>query len=197
MTDTFDDETDSLAAGDNLIRSYGLFWERDAIDWEQEELLGHRRHYKRTSKNLQSKKKECNAWEQRGIYALYSQFKLVYVGMASSSAQGIGSRLHSHHTKARMRGRWDTFSWFGIDSYNDSAVRVPYKEGRVSESTLVRTLELVSILIAAPLLNRAEGKFKGAEQIVQDTSHAKRKPEDLILDEIKSLRDELLKRNHS
>jgi len=197
MTDLSEEEVQPGALGDTLIRSFGLYWTRDAVDWESKKLLGDRRHYKLTVKNPTAKKRHCDVWKQHGIYALYSNFKLVYVGLANSIDEGIGSRLYSHHTKPRMQGRWDAFSWFGIDAYDNEGRPVLYKTAPVSGPTIVRTLELVSILVADPPLNRSQGRFKGAEQIVQDTSKAPPKPEHLmedLLEEIKNLRGELKKR---
>ena len=127
---------------------------------------GHRGHYRQTVKNLSRKEKLVEVWAQRGIYAIYSGFKLVYVGEANS-AEGIGARLYSHHTKPRLHRRWDSFSWFGIDGYAADGSLVPYKDVTISGSTIARTLELVAILVADPPLNRAQGRFKGAEKIGQ------------------------------
>ena len=107
MSKTPDLESKASTAGETLIQSYGEYWSKDAINGKNKEIRGHRRHYKVTVKNPTAKEKLCNVWEQRGIYALYKDFKLIYVGLASTSASGIGSRLLSHSTNRRMKDRWD------------------------------------------------------------------------------------------
>jgi hypothetical protein len=168
-----------------LIRAYGEYWSRTAVDWKSKELSGQRRHYRKTSKSLESREKRCNAWEQRGIYALYSDFKLIYVGMASSS-DGIGSRLYAHHEKPRLTRRWDSFSWFGIDGFDHEGKRTSYAPIEVNPNLLVRSLELAAILIADPPLNRSQGRFKGAEQLDQVV------PEDWSSTELELLREILV-----
>ncbi len=155
------DEDHEQAAG-SLIRAYGEYWSRRAIDWESGELKGQRRHFKVTSKNATPKAKMCDAWKQVGIYALYDHYKLVYVGMASSE-KGLGDRLLAHHTKPRLSGRWDSFSWFGLRSFDEAGVIEQFKSHNVDATSIARTLELVSILVADPPLNRAGGRFAKAE----------------------------------
>lgn len=133
-------------------------------------MQGRRRHYRQNKNNVSRKVREVEAWGQRGIYAIYSDFKLVYVGEAISS-EGIGARLFAHHSKPQLHGRWDSFSWFGIDGYNADGKPVPYQPIKVTAPTIARTLELVAILVADPPMNRAQGRFKGAERI--DQAHAK------------------------
>ena len=170
MPKTSDHENEAPTMGQTLIQSYGEYWSKDAVDGKNTEILGHRRGYKKTVKSPTAKEKVCNVWEQRGIYALYKDFKLIYVGLASSSSGGIGSRLQSHCTNRRMKDRWDSFSWFGIDSYGTNGELKRYVATKVDESTIARTLELVAILVADPPMNRSQGKFKGAERIVQAPS---------------------------
>jgi len=50
---------------------------------------------------------------QIGIYALYKNKKLVYVGKSGSGKKpNIASRLANHHRN--MAGKWNRFSWFGF-----------------------------------------------------------------------------------
>jgi hypothetical protein len=157
----------SLLTGGTLIRAYGEYWSRDAVAWTSKTMLGERRHYKKTVRNKTAKVKTCDVWGQHGIYALYSDFKLVYVGLAQQKDGGIGSRLWAHNKYARMANRWDSFSWFGINRYDEKRKMRPYSKRGVSEATIIRTLELIAILIANPPLNRSQGRFKGAEKILQ------------------------------
>ena len=72
----FEEEEQDAGTG-SLVRSYGEYWSREAVDWDLGKIEGHRRHYKANSKNLNKKVRECDIWKQRGIYALYKDFALV------------------------------------------------------------------------------------------------------------------------
>lgn len=94
-----------------FIRSYGMFWDRDEVDWSpgsgnarQFRLLG---RVGTRSPRLQI----CDFRSQRGIYVLYDVHGACYVGLAR--AQDIGNRLRAH-TRGHLSGEWDRFSWFGF-----------------------------------------------------------------------------------
>lgn len=98
-----------------FIRAYGLFWDRDQVDWTGEdsggrlELLG-RRHENRPALQV------VNLWDQRGIYILYNDYGPYYVGKTLGDSLCLGARLR-HHALGRNgsphSGKWDRFSWFG------------------------------------------------------------------------------------
>src|ERR1700680_4765828 len=50
--------------------------------------------------------------EQRGIYALYANYDLVYVGQTGAGDDRLFKRLKVHRTD-HLAERWDRFSWFG------------------------------------------------------------------------------------
>jgi hypothetical protein len=183
-----DDERE-LTSKETLIKAFGLFWSESAVNWKGKKLYGERQHYKANKRRPIGREPLCNAWEQQGIYALYSDFKLVYVGMTTSQ-QGLGARLNDHRTEHQVAGRWDAFSWYGLRAYDDKGKLQSYKAPRaVNAETLARTLELSAILIAEPLLNRAAGKFPGAERILQrKIAHTSEEEKlDSILREIRRL----------
>lgn len=159
----------SVSNDSSLIRAYGLYWVRDAVKWDSKprRLPGLRMNAKVTARNSVEKKRHVDVWTQRGVYALYSDGKLMYVGLADS-VEGIGDRLYSHHTKPRLTGRWDAFSWFGINGFDTTGNLVEVPSITTSPKALIRALELIVILTADPLMNRASGKFAGAERINQD-----------------------------
>ena len=137
-----------------IIKSYGEFWSREGIDSAKRELLGRRRNHKT----------RCNMWNQRGIYALYENFRIVYVGKADD--RGIGRRL-TEHCKDRLRKRWDSFSWFGVQEFDASGSPRPYQSERSTQAEAIRSMELLGILLSDAPLNRQQGKFPGAEKIWQ------------------------------
>ena len=59
-----------------MIRTYGLFWKADDVFWGKPKnagsLLG--------SKSQSPKAVAIDFREQRGIYALYGDYELVYIG---------------------------------------------------------------------------------------------------------------------
>jgi hypothetical protein len=94
-----------------LIRAYGQYWNPDIVDWGKQgpgnkgQLLGSGKWGATTI--------DIDVWDQHGIYVLHDEFRCVYVGQ--TSGQFLGKRLRDHLTD-RFAGRWDMFSWFGIDS---------------------------------------------------------------------------------
>ena len=94
-----------------LIKSYGLFWSAEEIDWYPGNgakgafrLLGRRGA---TAANLEL----ADFRGQQGIYILYGNFGPYYVGLTRK--QGLGKRLKDH-LEDQLAGKWDRFSWFGF-----------------------------------------------------------------------------------
>jgi len=116
-----------------LIKAYGEYWNRAKIDWTVGVLGGRLKG-----------KIQVNAWNQRGVYALYDHFNLVYIGQAES--QDLGKRLRQHHTD-RFAERWDSFSWFGLCAFDRKTSKLldPDIAG-VTETSAIRSIELVAIL---------------------------------------------------
>jgi len=127
-----------------LIRAYGLYWNPDAVNWRDCELIG--------KTKIQKKSYEINYWNAQGVYVLLRDFTPVYVGKAIS--RRLGYRVQDHLTD-RFAGRWDMFSWFSISSPAKISlgVKSPGLRG-VKPRTVVDTLEALSILITDPPLNR-------------------------------------------
>lgn len=161
-----------------LIKTYGEFWSRDCIITSRRQIAGRRKN----------NKLNCNVWDQRGIYALYENFKIVYVGQADD--RGIGRRL-SEHCKDRFRKRWDSFSWFGVCEFDSSGKARPYVRRSSPQSDTIRSLELLAILVSDAPLNRQQGKFPGAEKVWEVSSEkitdVSRKLDE-ILEEVRSLK---------
>lgn len=87
-----------------LVTSFGMFWRRDQVDWSKgnrSRILGHQA----------GNEKEINFAGLIGVYLLHDGARTVYVGRVSKPRMGL--RLFEH-TKDRLSGRWDRFSWFGL-----------------------------------------------------------------------------------
>jgi hypothetical protein len=143
-----------------LIKAYGEYWSRARVDWKNRNLHG-----------VLKGKQRINAWRQRGIYALYDRFTIIYIGQAE--ARDLGKRLDEHR-RDRFADRWDSFSWFGICELSKAGEVLPSKKQTVTPEAVIRSIELMAILLSNTPLNRARGKFPGSRKVWQrDTIHQK------------------------
>jgi hypothetical protein len=94
-----------------FIRSYGLFWSADEINWfrsdENRDRFSMLGRLGKRGPNLQV----CDFRFQRGIYVLYDDYGPYYVGLTRVGT--LGNRLKQHRTDDHA-GMWDRFSWFGF-----------------------------------------------------------------------------------
>lgn len=171
------------------VKSYGLFWRADAIDWFPGH--GNRNSFRllgRIGKNRPSIK-VADFRRQQGIYILYDQYGPAYVGLAKGDR--LGARLKDHHAD-HLNAKWDRFSWFGFNPVGES----PNEEGilpldqpppDVTDDTSTTIGDLEALLIAAmgPKLNYQKMRFDEAERWEQiahrewlDTYRARAAPND-------------------
>lgn len=143
---------------ESVIQNYGLHWLDDRSAPVSQSLYG-------------SAKNQANApadaivdfREQRGIYALYDDYKLVYVGQTTAALW----RRFSLHRK-EYQGRWNMFSWFGTRyvTQNGLSIRsdtVP----RQQKADVLKVLEALVIAISDPKLNGQSGQFRDAVRYYQ------------------------------
>lgn len=146
-----------------LIRTYGQFWNPDAVDWGKQgpgnkgTLLGTTKH--------NGSALDLDFWEQVGIYVLHDEFRTVYVGQVMD--QPLGKRLRDHLTD-RFSGRWDMFSWYGLKGLTKTG-KLQKKAGgkNVTPGTVATTLEAFGILLTDAPLNRKREKIPSAIQVEQ------------------------------
>ena len=92
-----------------MIWNYGLHWHFDRVEWGCPGIAGALGGIEEgTSDGF------VDFREQRGIYALYSDYGLVYIGQTGSGNNRLFGRLNSHRITGHLSGRWCRFSWFGI-----------------------------------------------------------------------------------
>lgn len=147
----------------NLIRQFGEFWNPDMVSWGKKgpgnggKLIG---EVKGDNGWV-----NINFWEARGVYVLYDNFTITYVGKAID--QPLGKRLRDHLSD-RLAGRWDMFSWYSLSSirWAQNDVRVPGTR-QISPDTMINTLEALCIAIAEPRLNRRKEALPGALEATQ------------------------------
>lgn len=137
-----------------IIKTYGMYWARDVINWNSRpKLLGVQNYGAET----------VNFSEIRGIYLLYDNREVIYIGQAVE--QGILKRLVVH-TKDRLAGRWNRFSWFGFDGVKaDGSLSMSPITVKLDLNDLANTLEGVLIEGLEPRQNRKAGNMFGDEYL--------------------------------
>jgi hypothetical protein len=146
-----------------MIRSYGVHWHIDRVFWGRQNnagtLLG--------AASRSSRARPVDFREQRGIYALYADYELVYVGQTGAGNDRLFHRLKCHRTD-HLSERWNRFSWFGTQWVtqqhqlsNDTAAV------HQSVEAALNMLEAVSIAISEPRLNLQRGRWGGTTQYYQ------------------------------
>lgn len=150
----FDDESDpDIGPQRQVITSFGMFWQRDLIDWNRSpKLLGH-----------QEGGVEVNFSAQRGLYLLYDGREVIYVGR--STERPLGQRLFEH-TKDRLAVRWDRFSWFGLLPVNGDGTLGILPES-YSREYLIQALEALLIEAVEPRQNRQRGDDMTSYEFLQ------------------------------
>lgn len=146
-----------------MITHYGLFWSERDIFWGKQknpgELLG-REHEPLGRRGAPTKSERSKARNYRdfiGLYCLYGDGALLYVGEAGlDTKRNLFERLKEHR-KGPMAGRWDRFSWFGREKIG--------KECDVKAA--LGQLEATVIAIVNPGFNKQSGTFAGAVQVYQ------------------------------
>jgi hypothetical protein len=139
-----DEDQESLKKATGGIKAYGAYWSRASIKWDSPKLLGRQ----------QIGADPVDLSKQIGVYLLYHEREVVYVGRATD--RPIIKRLQEHD-KDRLKARWDRFSWFGLYSVSAKG-KVTEDQPTVSDSeALIRTLEAVLIEAMEPRQNRRGG----------------------------------------
>lgn len=141
-----------------LINAFGMYWRRDYVLWNQTpKILG----------QYQIDSDLVDFSEQKGVYILHSESRVIYVGRTTE--QTFGTRLNQH-TVDRLNGRWDRFSWFGVLSVSDNATLSKVPPEKFDLEMLIVTMEALLIEGLEPPQNRKRGdQFRAVEFIqVQD-----------------------------
>ena len=112
----------------------------------------------------QALSKAVDFGKQKGIYILYDQHTVIYVGRCID--RPLGRRLYEH-TGDRLGSRWNRFSWFGLlDVTQEGNLR--QSAVNVSLAALVATLEALLIEALEPPQNRKRGDDFSAVEYIQD-----------------------------
>ncbi|MBS7349371.1 MAG: hypothetical protein KIG95_04310 [Comamonas sp.] len=143
-----------VEGSDSIIRSFGMYWQRDLVVWRNDPKLYGKQ---------QAASKSINFGKQKGIYILYDHHTVVYVGR--SVDRPLGKRLYEH-TADRLGSRWNRFSWFGLlEATDDGGLQeTPFNN---SLSTIIATLEALLIEALEPPQNRKRGDDFSAIEYIQ------------------------------
>lgn len=140
----------------SLVVSAGFFWDAAKVEWgsrgKKGALLGVLPNAKKAD--------PIDFSDQVGVYALYAEYRLVYVGQTGKGNQALLKRLREHRVDD-LAGRWDRFSWFGVRRV--LGVGSLSKKNAGFHPSLVDVLDQIEgILIhaAEPALNRQRGRLK-------------------------------------
>jgi hypothetical protein len=138
-----------------LVRSIGLFWREDCVYWgsgnKAGTLLGVPFNAK-TSEPIDFR-------DQIGIYALYADYQLVYVGQAGSGEQTMFARLKQHR-KNDLAGRWNRFSWFGVlRALGDGRLSSKREALHPKLPDVLNHIEAILIHSSEPPMNGQGGRF--------------------------------------
>lgn len=140
-----------------MIRTYGLHWSSDKVHWGTQgpggagRLLGCER--------LGDRENPVDFRDQTGIYALYYDFDLVYVGQTRAGNNRLLRRLRSHLSD-HLAERWNRFSWFGTRWVKkENRLSADAKAPPLETDRALNILEAVAIAIAEPRLNLQRGSW--------------------------------------
>ena len=150
-----------------MFRSYGLFWREDRVfwGWGRGSAKGHlygRKVDSRTGKTTSKDKVDFK--DQIGIYALYYNFELVYVGQVGASTtddkgRTLFARLKDHRDGHNSE-RWDRFSWFGLRDVSDKELTdIRTAKLEVTKGQILNMFEAVMIALSEPQLNLQRGRM--------------------------------------
>ncbi len=133
-----------------IIGAYGLFWQRNLVDWQSHSwrMLGRQGLNKGTIQIVDFRR-------ARGVYVLYDDVGVYYVGLASG-VTGIGGRLKDH-LNDQHDSRWTRFSWFAFDrpgdaSDDDGVTRIEQYDSVDVETPVLRDRNEIRLQIRFALL---------------------------------------------
>jgi hypothetical protein len=168
-------ESDASGEESGIVQAFGMYWQRDKVDWEVSPSL-----YGWQNEGAE----KVNFGEQRGVYLLHDGHRVIYVGR--SIRRPLGRRLYEH-TKDRLGGRWDRFSWFGIMGVTQEGNLTEDVDLNPDKDKLIATLESILLESIEPPQNRKRGEgFRAVEYLqVEDPTLEDQKLAE-FLDQVKN-----------
>lgn len=140
----------------SLIVTAGFFWSESQVEWGGRGKKGRLLGVLSTAKRAQP----VDFSDQVGVYALYAEYTLVYVGQTGKGTQALLKRLREHR-RDDLAGRWNRFSWFGVRRMlNKGSLSKKNAAFHPSLIDVLDQVEGVLIHVAEPPLNRQRGRLK-------------------------------------
>lgn len=154
-----------------MITHYGLFWSAADVLWSGRRgkkgcLLGRERsRLERKGRPTRDEyERSIDYSEYIGIYCLYRDSQLIYVGEAGlGNSSTLYGRIRAHRSD-NLADWWDEFSWFGR---SPSATRTTAEVVDVFAQ-----MEAVLIAVNNPGFNKQSGTFVGAIPVFQVPNEA-------------------------
>ena len=168
-------EGDSAQLPSEVFTCYGLYWRPENIFWGEpgKSTLEKDRKGKMLGvpstigkKGRVNPEKWIDVSRQEGIYVLYRDFSIIYVGQARRKGASLIDRLREHKN-ANQSGRWNRFSWFGT-AKNGEKIESESRTLSFAKEKLLDHLEAILLAAAEPPFNRQGGRFgKKIQQLDQ------------------------------
>ncbi len=146
-----------------MITHYGLFWSESDVFWGRPkragQLLGRAKTPlgRRGAPTKNERDKSSDYRDFVGLYCLYGDGELLYVGEAGLSKGSTLFKRLKDHRKDSLAGRWDSFSWFGRKK----------SKGQCNVALALAQLEAAAIAMINPGFNKQSGTFGNAMQVFQ------------------------------
>jgi hypothetical protein len=148
-----------------LIKTFGLFWRRDEVEWNPG--IGHTFRLMGRNRDRNPGLWLADFQYQTGIYILYGNHGAYYVGLTKA---GLGKRLKSHDT---WKDDWDRFSWFGFCKVLNGMDDYPFHNlGAMANVKITNVSEVIKdvealLIRAMGLTNLRKEDFTDAEEWYQ------------------------------
>lgn len=143
-----------------MIRTFGLHWHVDRVFWGWPGVRG-------TLIGCRHVSEPVDFRYQRGIYALYADYALVYIGQTGARKQRLFNRLNAHR-RDHLSERWNRFSWFGTRWVLKKNELAADADGvHIDIGCALDLMEAISTAIAEPRLNLSRGRWGEAIQYYQ------------------------------
>lgn len=161
-----------------MIYNYGLLWQRDHIFWGKGGKGDNPAHlrgmtYRSKRKTPSPDAETVDFRTQIGVYVLYYDFELVYVGQTGGNTKkgeegtDFYTRLNQHKADS-LADRWTRFSWFGTRKVlTDGALGAITDGVKLQRADFLNILEAMMISISEPKLNRQSGTWEPAQEYFQ------------------------------
>ena len=161
-------ESFRLERREMLVKAFGTYWNPELVDWGSRgrnnagSMLG--------VSNIDGNNVDVDVWGQTAIYALYDNFRLVYIGkVKSTDTRSLGVRLREHR-RDRFAGRWDSFSWFGLASITALGNLRAAGTRQLGPDVVLSTLESIGIALTDAPLNRQRPVLPDAAYVEQKSA---------------------------